>query len=240
MISMRLGGIISFLGAIIALVPIVYYITLPLDSPTRIFLNTPLLGFLPYIFCFTVIGAVITGLGLFFFIKAARAAETPAAPRPSPRAIVRMPAQVERRISTTRPARPVKPKGKDEEIVREIEREIEAIVKSEETVAEAGEAEEVEEVEEEEVIEEAPGIEIVTKGSDMVCPHCGALNPLGSTKCSKCGKALFRRRKDEITCPVCGAPLRLVKRISDQLFVCGLCFSELKIPQEIQEQLSLR
>jgi len=238
MISMRLGGVISFLGAIVALAPIIYYITLPLDSPTRTFLSTPLLGLIPYIFCFTILGAVITGLGLFFFIKAARAAETPVAPRATTRVIMRMPAQVGQTAPPSRVVKLAKPKSRDEEIVREIEREIEAIVKSEETPAEVEEAEEMEEVEE--LAEEAPAIEVVTKGADMVCPHCGALNQLGSTKCAKCGKALFRRKKDEPTCPVCAAPLRLVKRISDELFVCGLCFSELRIPQEIQESLNLK
>ena len=112
------------------------------------------------------------------------------------------------------------------------EKEVEKITVSEEKTTEMEEAEEL--------AEEAPAIEVVTKGADMVCPHCGALNQLGSTKCAKCGKALFRRKKDEPTCPVCAAPLRLVKRISDELFVCGLCFSELRIPQEIQESLNLK
>ena len=229
MVSMRLGAIISFLGAAVALIPAIYFLTLPLNSPTRELFIQPMLG-IPFILYFTIAGAIVTLLGLILFIRAARAPPEAAYPR-----VVRQPAPVRieapRRPVRSRPRpRPTSPS--EGEIVAEIEREIEEIVQSGEAVAEKP-------VEEEEA-EERPVIEVVNKGQDMVCPHCGALNPLKSTKCAKCKKKLYTLKEGEPSCPICGAPLRLSKRISEDLFTCGLCFSELRIPQEIRDQLSLQ
>jgi len=234
MASMRLGGVISFLGAITALAPIIYYITLPLDSPTRVLLSTPLLGLIPYIFCFTIAGGAITALGLAIFIKAARTAEMSIAPRAAARIAVRMPEEVEAAPPPRAPRR-AREGEKRQNLISEIEQEIEAIVRSKEApvgVEGVGRPEEK--------VEEAPGIEVVTTGSDVVCPHCGGLNEIGSTECAKCGNTLFTREGDEPACPVCGAPLRLARSISDELFVCGLCFSELKISRRLQEIVGLR
>ncbi len=231
MASMRLGCIVSFIGVAIALAPAIYYITLPLGSPARAFFDTTVLG-LSYLLYLTILGSAVTAVGLFLFIKAARASEAVI----SPRTEVRGPVQISRpRTIKSRRSFALKPEESQEEIVREIEREIEAIVSSGEEAEGETEGTEVEEE-----IEEEAGIEVVTRGTDMVCPHCGTVNPLGSTKCSKCKKSLFRIKKGEPACPVCGAPLKLAKKISDELFVCGLCFSELRIPQELQQQLGLR
>ncbi len=220
MVSMRLGAFVSFIGALIALIPAIYFITLPLDSPTREFFTQQMMG-LPMILYFTVAGAVVTVLGLLLFIKAARAppeAVYPGVVRQPRAARIRRPAK-----SEVEPRPTISGKG---EIVAEIEREIEEIVQSEEAPVEEA--------------AEEPLVEVVTSGQDMVCPHCGALNPLKSTKCSKCKKKLYELKEGEPRCPVCEAPLRLSKRIAGDLFTCGLCFSELRIPSEIREEIGLR
>jgi len=230
MVSMLLGCIVSFVGVALVLGLTVYYITLPMGAPMRQFFDTTIFG-LPYLLYFAIIGSVITAAGLLIFIKASRTGEEIVRTR---RTAIRPPRRAERiRATRLRPAAGAE--SGQGGIVEEIEREIEEIVRSgeEEVIGEAeAEAEEIEE-------EEKPTIEVITQGSEMVCPHCGAINPLGSKKCSKCGKLIFRVKKGEPTCPVCGAPLRLAKKLTDELFVCGICFSELNIPQELQAELKL-
>ncbi len=220
MVSMRLGAAVSLTGVLVALIPAIYFITLPFDSPTREFFTQQMLG-LPMILYFTFLGAVITAVGLILFIKAARAPLETAYPSVVRRSqAIRARRPVESRMMKARPT--ISEEGG---IVAEIEREIERIVQSEGPPAEAA---------------EKPPVEVVTTGQDMVCPHCGALNPLNSTKCSKCKKKLYELREGELTCPVCGAPLRLSKKITEDLFACGLCFSELRIPRELREEIGLR
>jgi len=192
MASMKMGAIISILGALIALIPIIYFITLPLESPTRGILTQQIMG-LSLMLYFTIMGAVVTAIGLLIFMRAAR-----------------------------------------DELVTEIEREIEKIVQLEEPEAEVTPAQE-RAAEEKPVIE----VQVVNKGQDMVCPHCGELNPLKSTRCVKCKKPLYEAKEGEPRCPVCDAPLRLSQRISEDLFTCGLCFSELRIPIELRREVGL-
>jgi len=242
MASMRVGAIISFLGVAIAFVPSIYFLTLSIGSPMRKFL-TQQIFMLPLILYFTIAGGAVTVLGLFMFIKAARSppelqtssivrrpytVSGPAPPPPPPRA-----AQPTRRVARS----PPRPRRREEgEIVAEIEREIEEIVQSEGAVVKHAEEAEIEEE-----VEEKPLIKVITRGQDMVCPNCGELNELGSKKCSKCKKPLYKKpEKGEPTCPVCGASLRSARRITEDRFVCGLCFSELLIPKDIQEALGLK
>ena len=65
-----------------------------------------------------------------------------------------------------------------------------------------------------------------TRSDSKVCPSCGASVEIGATSCSSCG---FRFPVDlESGCPVCGSPLNRLTRISPNLYVCGICFSELE------------
>ncbi|RLF99305.1 MAG: hypothetical protein DRN47_03840 [Candidatus Wolframiiraptor sp.] len=234
MVSMRLGCVVSFLGVALVLGSTLYYITLPAGTPIKEFFDTNFLG-LPYLLYFAIIGSAITVVGLVIFIKASRSVEAVA----QPGRIMARQRGTGARIRTVRPRGRERARIEGGGIVEEIEREIEEIVKSsEEIMEETGVEEEVEEVREEEVKPEE-AVEVVTRGTDMVCPNCGAINPLKSKKCSKCKKPLFKAEKGEPTCPTCGAPLKLAKRISDELFVCGLCFSELKIPTSLQEEIGL-
>jgi len=145
---------------------------------------------------------------------------------------------VTRRPVTTPPAQAQRPArtAVNMNVVEEIEKEIEEIVRSSSEVSEA-----VEEMPMAEAVEEErPLVMIVSKANYMVCPHCGSLNPIGSEKCSSCGKRFYKPDDPSRSCPVCGAPLKLSKRISEELFVCGICFSELEIAPELQKSLKLR
>jgi len=65
-----------------------------------------------------------------------------------------------------------------------------------------------------------------TRSDSKVCPSCGASVEIGSPSCPSCG---FRFPVDlESGCPVCGSPLNRLTRISPNLYVCGVCFSELE------------
>ena len=240
MASMRVGAVVSFLGVAIAFIPSIYFLTLPIGSPMRKFL-TQQIFMLPLILYFTIAGGAVTVLGLFLFIKAARSP-----PELQTSSIVRRPYAVSRPAPpprATQPTRraarsPPRPRREEGEIVAEIEREIEEIVQSEGAAVKQAEEAEAEIGEE---VEEKPSIKVITRGQDMVCPNCGELNELGSKKCSKCKKPLYKKpEKGEPTCPVCGASLRSARRITEDRFVCGLCFSELLIPKDIQEALGLK
>lgn len=222
---MLLGCVISFLGVALVLGLTIYYITLPVEAPLKEFFNTNFLG-ISYLLYFAIVGSIITVIGLITFIKAARSVEAMA----QPGIITRQPT----RVRAVRPGERMRRNIEGGVLVEEIEREIEEIVKSGEEVV----GEEVEEViEEEEKPKDFVEVEVVTSGTDMVCPSCGALNPLRSMKCSSCKKPLFKVEKEGSNCPVCGAPLKLARKISSELFICGLCFSELKIPSALQEKM---
>ncbi len=224
MASMRTGAIISIAGALIALLPIIYFITLPLDSPARKIFTQQMIG-LPVMLYFTIAGAVVTVIGLLIFMRASRV--PPEVAYPSPISIRRA-----SRMQATAPMRASAPPPQNE-IVTEIEREIEKIVQLEGTEVQPSPApEEGKPIEEKPVVE----VEVVNRGQDMVCPHCGELNKLKSTKCSKCKRPLYEAEEGEPRCPVCDAPLRLSQKISEDLFACGLCFSELRIPVELRER----
>jgi hypothetical protein len=67
---------------------------------------------------------------------------------------------------------------------------------------------------------------IRTRSDSKVCPSCGASVEIGAASCPSCG---FRFPVDvESGCPVCGSPLNRLTRISPNLYVCGVCFSELE------------
>ena len=232
---MLVGAIISIIGVSIALGITFYYLTLPLEAPFRKFLDSTLMG-MPYLLYFVIIGGILSGIGLIIYVRAVRSGVTVTRRRHRPMALSR---PIVRRPVTAPPARAQRPAeaATSPDIVEEIEKEIEEIVKSSSEVSEAVEEKPVAEAVEE---EKQPLIKVVSRANDMVCPHCGSLNPIGSKKCSSCGKKLYKPEDPSKSCPVCGAPLRLSKRISEKLFVCGICFSELEIAPELQKSLKLR
>ncbi len=248
---MILGIALSLAGVAIAIGITFYYISLPVQSSIRLFLDTTEMG-IPYLVYFVILGAAISAFGLMIYIKSVRTGITvSAAPR-----YQRAPSPILRRPQPPRMTRPPTPQPQQSpnttNVVEEIEKEIEEIIKSEHPPAQRMMHQETRVAEPkveqpqpvshpEQAQEEQPTlVEIVSKASDMVCPHCGSINPLGSTKCSSCGKPLFEAVEPSKSCPVCGAPLTLAQRISENLFVCGICFSELRIDPRIQKSLKLR
>lgn len=235
------GIILSAAGVALALGVTAYYLSLPLNDPVHIFFDTLDMG-IPYLVYFVILGASISALGLMTYIKAVRIGVTVTTGHhyaPSPLVTRRPPPPRPR----PRPSRPGPVETGRVDVVEEIEKEIEEIISSEALPPTTHPPEEARPA--------APPppptkkverrlVEIVSKASDMVCPHCGSLNPLGSTKCQGCGRQLFTPEPPSRSCPICGAPLTLSQRISGDLFVCGICFSELRIHSSLQKSLKLR
>lgn len=227
---MIVGMALSLIGVATILGIVFYYVFLPINDPFRIFLDASYMG-LPYLIYIIIVGAAISGAGLLIYVRGVRTGITISAgqyPYPITSSAIRKPVL---RKGPLKPA--VKESGKIGEpkevnIVEEIEKEIETIIESGEKPVK------------EEVVEEKPTIEIISKASDMVCPHCGKLNPIGSTKCESCNKQMFTPEAPSKSCPVCNAPLTLSQRISGDLFVCGICFSEIRIPPPVQEILNMK
>ena len=171
---MLVGAIISIIGVSIALGITFYYLTLPLEAPFRKFLDSTLMG-MPYLLYFVMIGGILSGIGLVIYVRAVRSGVTITRRRHRPMALGR---PVARRPVMAPPARVERPAeaATSPDIVEEIEKEIEEIVKSSSEVSEAVEEKPVAEAVEE---EEQPLIKVVSRASDMVCPHCGSLNPIG-------------------------------------------------------------
>jgi len=238
--KMLVGALLSFLGVAITIGLTAYYLSLPLKDPLRLFFDATEMG-IPYLVYFVILGASISAFGLMLYVKAVRTSVT-ITTRPHyatpPRAVALGRPSPPRRAPTARPTAPVRSSS----VVEEIEKEIEEIIRSQEpeirepTPPEAKPAPSPEKVE----AEERALVEVVSRAADTVCPHCGSINPLGSIKCSSCGKPLFKPEEPSKSCPVCGAPLKLAQRISDILFVCGICFSELRIDPLLQKSLKLR
>ncbi|MEN2974880.1 MAG: zinc ribbon domain-containing protein [Candidatus Caldarchaeales archaeon] len=231
---MIVGMILSLLGAALILGIVIYYVSIPLDHPFRILLDTVYMGF-SYLLYSIIIGAVISGIGILIYMRAVRTGITITSgsyPYTASASVIRRPALV-REVSRPVPERVDRPMGASKgSVVEEIEKEIEEII-------ETGAKPPVEKAIEK-AIEKEPTIEIVSKASDMVCPHCGKLNPVGTEKCEACGKRMFSPEAPSRSCPVCNAPLKLSQQISGDLFVCGICFSEIRIPPKLQDILNLR
>lgn len=66
---------------------------------------------------------------------------------------------------------------------------------------------------------------VKTKSEWKVCPGCGQSAELDAERCSYCGHGFPKSSAD--SCPVCGAPLTYARRITGDLYACGICFSEL-------------
>ncbi|MCS7146548.1 MAG: zinc ribbon domain-containing protein, partial [Aigarchaeota archaeon] len=71
-------------------------------------------------------------------------------------------------------------------------------------------------------------IEVISRGDALICGKCGATAPIGAEKCPTCGEP-FTRASGGLRCPVCGAPFSTAKQLSRDHYVCGQCFSDLRI-----------
>ncbi|GBC71029.1 hypothetical protein HRbin02_00806 [Candidatus Calditenuaceae archaeon HR02] len=81
------------------------------------------------------------------------------------------------------------------------------------------------------------GIKVKSAGLSLICPKCGFETPLGGSKCRNCGEK-FAKSSDPIrACPICGGDLASAQRIGDDIYVCGICFSELEIDQQTARRI---
>lgn len=216
MVNPRLGIILGAVGVVVVLLPIlVLFITGGYDSPIQRFYDSPLAPGLPMGVLVTAAGAAVTAVGLLIFIRGMRAGPTyPAAPPPirrplsRPRQENRELEQIEQEISNLLDSQPAM------EIRTVTQPPPKRAPAKQQAVAE-------------QTAEKKGGMVVVTRGVDMVCQSCGAVNPLGSKVCSSCGAQLFQPDPKAQPCPVCGAPLDETYKIGENI-VCKICFSELK------------
>ncbi|MDW8084208.1 MAG: hypothetical protein RMI49_03300 [Candidatus Caldarchaeum sp.] len=217
MVNPKVGIAVGAAGVLIVLLPIIaLFLTGGFDSPIQRFYDTQLAPGLPAGVIITAAGAAITAVGLIVFVKGMRSLS----PYSSPITPFRGPSKRESRPSAE---------------LEEIEREISSILD------EKGPAMEIRTVSpmptRQAAVEQKPvapksnpgakTLIVVTKGIDMVCKSCGAVNPIGSRVCASCGVGLFEPNPKAESCPVCGAPVDESYKIGENI-VCGICFSELK------------
>ncbi len=88
-----------------------------------------------------------------------------------------------------------------------------------------------------EQVKEASLIKVKTAGTTIICLSCGQSLPLGSTSCSKCGAVIEIVNNPEKACPVCGGDLSRAAKLGDNVYICGLCFSELEIPPDLASRI---
>jgi rubredoxin len=71
-------------------------------------------------------------------------------------------------------------------------------------------------------------IEIISRSDSMLCSNCGESAPVGTDRCGGCGTP-FKKASSGLRCPVCKAPFSAVKMVARGHYVCGQCFSDLRI-----------
>ncbi|MEM1517589.1 MAG: hypothetical protein QXV24_05190 [Nitrososphaerota archaeon] len=93
------------------------------------------------------------------------------------------------------------------------------------------------ELQEQGVKKEASLIKVKTAGTTIICLSCGETLPLGSTNCTKCGARLEIESNPEKACPVCGGNLAKAAKLGDNIYICGLCFSELEVSPDLASRI---
>ncbi len=71
-------------------------------------------------------------------------------------------------------------------------------------------------------------IEVMSRSDVMLCSSCGESSPVGAERCRSCGTS-FRKASSGLRCPVCKAPFSVVRMVSRGHYVCGQCFSDLRV-----------
>lgn len=81
------------------------------------------------------------------------------------------------------------------------------------------------------------GIKVKSAGLSLICPRCGSENPIGESKCSNCGERFAKSSDPLRACPICGGDLAGAQRMGGDVYVCGVCFSELEIDQQTARRI---
>lgn len=220
-------------GIAIALIPIILYIAYSQELSFLKTLEVEILSGIPVYLGLSFLGMILTIIGLVTFVRAIRREQEPSIPytraRPMPTVAtptVTRPTQVRRPTAQQPPTlRPL------EEEVRHIEKELEEVIQKTAVERPAPPPTPPQRT------PQKPTIKVVTAGVDEVCPSCGAVNPLGQKTCAECGSEIYVEDPNLPSCPVCGAPLKSPHKLSDKVYVCKVCFSELEVPKEVSKKL---
>lgn len=212
---------LCIIGIGAALLPVTLYIFYGKEYSTIKALELEILPGISIYLLSSFIGAILTIAGILWFIRSIRFEALP-----------RRPVVIQRPPRQITMQREIKSEVKNvDELVKSIEKEIEVALHETEklTAQESSEKMEIEKPTYE--------IKVVASSFDEVCPSCGALNPLGQKICQQCNSTIYEEDKNLPSCPVCGAPLKNPKRLSDNIYICNICFSELEIPEELSKKL---
>lgn len=71
-------------------------------------------------------------------------------------------------------------------------------------------------------------LEVLSRGDSQICLKCGSSTSIGMEKCSNCGEP-FRKASAGLRCPVCKAPFSIARAVAKNHYVCGQCFSDLRV-----------
>ncbi|MEM1922791.1 MAG: hypothetical protein QXW60_03565 [Nitrososphaerota archaeon] len=80
-------------------------------------------------------------------------------------------------------------------------------------------------------------IKVKSSGISIICPKCGNETRLGEDKCRSCGERFKKSSEPIRACPICGGDLLDAQKLEDNMYVCGLCFSELEIDAETARRI---
>ncbi|GBC69498.1 hypothetical protein HRbin01_01197 [archaeon HR01] len=220
-----IGFAVGIVGVVIILAPVALYIMTGYGSPVQRILDMQLVPGMPFGLILSSAGAAVSAVGVVLFIKAMRTVgSTPPL------------------AEYTRPSRPMRPSPKRD--LEEIEAEIEKILddgkgegprvevrmpQTPQRSAQSVTAEKAPPREKQPSTHvKTPSVKVISRGFDLVCRSCGAINPLDSKVCKECGGKIYEPNPRLPACPVCGAPLEGEQRVGERV-VCTVCFSELLI-----------
>jgi predicted RNA-binding Zn-ribbon protein involved in translation (DUF1610 family) len=81
------------------------------------------------------------------------------------------------------------------------------------------------------------GIKVKSAGLSLICPKCGFETPLGESKCRNCGEKFTQSSDPVRACPICGGDLASARKMGGDVYVCGICFSELEIDEQTARRI---
>lgn len=232
--SSTLGLTLGIVGVAVILAPVALFMITGYGSPVQRLLDSQLAPGLPMGILLSAVGAAISAVGMIIFVRGMRAIgasppltvyNRPFRPQPQPPTgseLDKIEEEIERLLEEEMPRSEPRievrtPQPPQQAVAQTAETSIKPSPPTMQVPkpppAKGG---------------EKPMVEVVSKGLDMVCRSCGAVNPLGQSVCVSCGGKIFEPNPKLPACPVCGAPLEGEYKVGDRM-ICTVCFSELRI-----------